>query len=673
MKLRKKTLLIIGVILVCMIVVQFDVSQLILMGSFTKLEEQYTRQNVGTAADTLQDDINKLDSTAVDWAPWDDTYAFIQDSNENYIRSNLGTLPFTNIKINLMLFINSSGKIVYGKAYDLEKDEEIPVSLKLQSLSASDLLINHKDTESYIKGIILLPEGPMLVASRPILTSERKGPIRGTLVIGKFLNRAEIERLSGITHLSLTVNRFDDSQLPSDFKEARLIISKGMPVYVKPLGEEFIAGYTILNDIYGKPGIVLRVDSPREIHAQGKATMNYFILSILAIGLVFGIVTLLFLEKSVLSRLASLSSNVSIIEKSGNLSERVWIDTEGNDELVNLAHDINRMMDSLEHSQGQLRKSEEKNKAFVNVIPDLMFQLGKDGTILKFKASKGDFLGIPSGELLGKKIYDVMKPELARKNSIYIERALRTGHMQIFEFQYSMNGGKHDYEARYISSGKDEVMAIIRDITERKQAEEARKNELLLKEIHHRIKNNLQVISSLLYLQSKNIKDEDIIEMFKESQDRVKSMAIAHEKLFLSNDMGRIDFGSYIKDLTTYLFQSYRLYSNSVKLILDVDNVPVSMDTAIPCGLIINELVTNCLKHAFREGYEGKIYIDFHSENKKFKLIVSDNGEGLPDKIDIRKTETLGLKLITTLVEQIKGKIELDRIGGTRFMITFED
>jgi len=673
MKLRKKTLGFIGMILICMIFVQYAASQIILMGSFTRLEDQYIRDNVGTSVDTLQDDINKLDSTVVDWAPWDDTYAFIEDVNEDYIRSNLGIVPFTNIKINLMLFINSSGLIIYGKAFDIDKGEEIPVPLQLQKLSVHDILLNHTYTESYVKGILLLPEGPMLVASRPILTSEIKGPIRGTLIMGRFLNKAEIERLSEITHLSLSVDRIDDPGLPPDFKEALLSLSGDMPVYVKPLTEESIAGYKVLNDIYGNPAIILRVDSSREFYQQGRATMRYFILSILVIGIVFGVVTLLFLERSVLSPLSGLSNNVSRIEKSGDLSERILIKKKENDELGNLAHEINGMLWSLEQSTEKLRKSEEKNKAFIDAIPDVMLQLGKDGTILKFKATKSNFLSFPEGELQGKKLYEAMSPDLGRRTSSCIDKALATGQMQILEFQSVQDDILHDYEARYVSSGKDEILAIIRDTTEHKQAEEARKNELLLKEIHHRVKNNLQVISSLLYLQSKKVDDVVIVEMFKESQDRVKSMAIAHEKLYMSDEMGKIDIREYIRDITTSLFQSHELYSNSAKLSLDVDKVLLDIDTAIPCGLIINELVTNSLKHAFMDVSNGRIFIEFHMENNSYKLVVGDNGKGLPEDLDIQKTETLGLKLITTLVNQIDGIIDLNRIGGTMFTITFRN
>jgi PAS domain S-box-containing protein len=672
MKLRNKTLGFIAIILICMIFVQYAVSQIILMGSFTRLEDQYIQNNVETATNNLQDDINKLDDIVKDWATWDDTYSFIDQLNDNYKRSNVIDVTFANLKINLMLFINSNGRIVYGKSFE-DNGTEIPVPMQITGLSGNDSLMKHNDTGSFVSGIILLPEGPMLVASRPILTSEREGPIRGTLIMGRFLDQDEIERLSGFTHRSLSIYRFDDPRIPSDFSEAQMSLLENRTLYVKPLTEESIAAYKVLNDIYGNPAIILRVESSRELYKQGQATMRYFIISILAIGILFGVVTLLFLERSVLSPLSGLSTNVSRIEKSGDLSERVLIKKKENDELGNLADDINGMLGSLEQSTQMLRKSEEKNKAFINAIPDMMLQLGKDGTVLKIKATKSNFLSIPPEELQGKKIYEAMSPDLASRTYLCIDKALATGQMQIIEFQSMQDDILHDYEARYVSSGIDEILAIVRDTTERKQAEEARKNELLLKEIHHRIKNNLQVISSLLYLQSKKINDEVIAAMFKESQDRVKSMAIAHEKLYMSGEMGKIDIREYIKDITTSLFQSYELYSNSAKLSLDVDKVLLDFDMAIPCGLIINEIVTNSLKYAFQDVSNGRIFIEFHMVNNNCKLVVGDNGKGLPEDLDIQKTETLGLKLITTLVNQIDGIIDLNRIGGTMFTITFRN
>jgi two-component sensor histidine kinase len=217
------------------------------------------------------------------------------------------------------------------------------------------------------------------------------------------------------------------------------------------------------------------------------------------------------------------------------------------------------------------------------------------------------------------------------------------------------------------------------EIAERKRAEEQIKaslgeKEVLLKEIHHRVKNNLQVVSSMLQLQSRNIKDKETIEMFQESRNRVRSMALVHERLYQSRDLARVDFAKYIQSLANYLCRSYGVNTNVIQLKTNLHDVLLGVDTAIPCGLILNELVSNSLKHAFPDGREGEIHIELRSEgNGKFTLMVSDNGVGLLKDLDFRNTESLGLQLVNTLVNQLEGTIELDRRGGTTFKITFAE
>ncbi|MBW1675579.1 MAG: GAF domain-containing protein, partial [Deltaproteobacteria bacterium] len=196
--------------------------------------------------------------------------------------------------------------------------------------------------------------------------------------------------------------------------------------------------------------------------------------------------------------------------------------------------------------------------------------------------------------------------------------------------------------------------------------------EVLLKEIHHRVKNNLQVISSLLNLQLGYIEDKHGIEIFKESQNRVKSMALIHEKLYESKDLSRIDFAEYIRSLATSLFRSYGVSPDAIILKINGDDVLLGIDTAIPCALIINELISNSLKHAFTASKEGEIRINLRSDNDdKFILIISDNGVGFPKDLDFENAETLGLQLVITLAKQLKGTIELDTNNGTEFKITF--
>ena len=201
-----------------------------------------------------------------------------------------------------------------------------------------------------------------------------------------------------------------------------------------------------------------------------------------------------------------------------------------------------------------------------------------------------------------------------------------------------------------------------------------KEKEVLLREIHHRVKNNLQIISSLLNLQSRCIKDKQVLHVFKESQNRIRSMGLIHEKLYQSKDLARIDFTEYVGGLVANLFQSYEVDSDRITLETSIEEAFLEVNTAIPCGLIIDELVSNSLKYAFTEGRKGKIQINLHSDKEgKFTLIVSDNGIGFPRDLDFRKTESLGLQLVCTLVDQLEGTIELDRSGGSTFKISFKE
>jgi PAS domain S-box-containing protein len=211
----------------------------------------------------------------------------------------------------------------------------------------------------------------------------------------------------------------------------------------------------------------------------------------------------------------------------------------------------------------------------------------------------------------------------------------------------------------------------VRKHTENRLKASLKEKDLLLKEIHHRVKNNLQVISSLLRLQSGYIKDRQALEIFRDSQNRVRAMAMIHENLYQSNDLGRINFSDYIRNLINNLIRCYGLDQDK-NIKLNVDKVSLRIDTAIPCGLIINELVSNAIKHAFVETATGDIYIDFIDLGQgKYSLSVSDNGIGVPDDIEIKRSQSLGLQLVWNLVEQLEGTIAFNTKLGTLFTITF--
>jgi two-component sensor histidine kinase/CheY-like chemotaxis protein len=235
------------------------------------------------------------------------------------------------------------------------------------------------------------------------------------------------------------------------------------------------------------------------------------------------------------------------------------------------------------------------------------------------------------------------------------------------------------YNERLINKLEKKMLELEREVAERKRAEDQikaslREKEVLLQEVHHRVKNNMQIISSLFSLQSRHIKDKRALEIFKSSQNRVRSMALIHERFYQSEDMAKVDFAEYAQSLTSHLFSSHGIKPGAVKLNLKIKDVFLDLNTAIPCGLIINELVSNSLKHAFPGENNGEIKIAMHPLNKDgMEVIVSDNGVGLPKKVDFRKTDSLGLHLVNLLAEdQLHGNIKLDRTKGTSFHIRFK-
>jgi len=216
-----------------------------------------------------------------------------------------------------------------------------------------------------------------------------------------------------------------------------------------------------------------------------------------------------------------------------------------------------------------------------------------------------------------------------------------------------------------------------KEIDERKRAEtrlseSLSEKETLLKEIHHRVKNNMQIISSLLRLQSRTIKDKAVREMFEASQSRIRSMALIHEKLYQSENLSKINFADYIKNLISYLFSMYQVRSMTVKCKLNLEEHFLDINTAIPLALIINEIVSNSLKHAFPDGRTGELYVKMKcNERGKCRICVGDNGVGLPDNLDLGNTETLGMRLISDLVAQVDGRIKINKKNGVMFEITF--
>ena len=250
-----------------------------------------------------------------------------------------------------------------------------------------------------------------------------------------------------------------------------------------------------------------------------------------------------------------------------------------------------------------------------------------------------------------------------------------------FESAFETSGGTRYFQMRLKrlpdTDGRYGGTAVmLNDITAMKKAEEQvrstlKEKEVLLKEIHHRVKNNLAVIASILSLQSDLVGDERSREALKECRSRATSMAMIHAHLYQSRDLTHVDFKSYLTTLAEAVFNSYRLGTDNVVLKVTADDLSLTINRAIPVGLIANELITNAMQHAFPDGRKGKIHVELTREGNQARLTVSDNGIGLPVSLDVENTESLGLQLVMSLVEQLDASLEVEGRKGTRFRITF--
>ena len=328
-------------------------------------------------------------------------------------------------------------------------------------------------------------------------------------------------------------------------------------------------------------------------------------------------------------------------------------------------------------------ESEERYRRLVDFSPFGIIIQSDDKIDFLNPAAMKILGGTKPEELVGKTISQFIHPDYLE---IFDERNCKERNGEIEELidaKFARFDGTYvDIEIMSIPfnyESKSAIYRVFQDITKRRQADDRikaslKEKEILLREIHHRVKNNMQIISSLLKLQSKYIEDDKYLDLFKESRNMIESMAIIHERLYHSEDLSKINIKEYTRDLVNNLFHAYNINKSVIKSKINVDTVTLGMDFAILCGLIINELVTNSIKYAFPDNRKGEIEIAFRqTDENNFELVVSDNGVGIPEDVDIRKTQSLGLRLITMLVDdQLEGEINLVRGKGTEFQIKFK-
>ena len=375
------------------------------------------------------------------------------------------------------------------------------------------------------------------------------------------------------------------------------------------------------------------------------------------------------------------------IETFGKGAKKVELPVTRHDEIGILAQTLNDMTTKIDEAQKILMRREAEVRHILESTPIGLLMVGKNGVIKMINSEAEKMFGYSREELLGTPVEHLIPHRYRDLHSLYRETFLGNPENRSMGVGRELFGLRKDCTEFPVEIGlnpikTDEgqlVLASIIDISERIHAAQRLMNslkekEVLLKEVHHRVKNNLAVIGSLFYLQSTTTRDEETLRILQDCQDRVRSMALVHERLYRSEDLASVDFAEYTEELASHLFRNSALSPHTIGLKIDFEKIPLEIDQAIPCGLILTELISNALKHAFPNGRSGEIRVSLKRVgNEGVVLTVADNGVGLPEEPDLQDQRSLGMRLIYSLANQLDAKIEfLRREPGTEARLILE-
>lgn len=489
MSIRVKTLLWVCLVIVFVGVVNVVGFGRVLLDSYTKIENEWAKTNVGRVVEAYQTELENLNTKLIDWSAWDDTYQFILDRNERYIQTNLKEATLTNLKINEVAFLDSDGAVVYEIAYDFEGAAPVEFP-QLRNYFASDSGMFHftKKDES-TTGVITLPQGYLMFVARPVINTDETAPVRGTMVFGRLLSAQEVERLARITKLDVTLLTPEDLSAADGGQTVTALTGETSSVLV-PVSQTKLYGFSLIRDMFGNPAFVFRVEMPRTIFMQGKTTLQTIAVAGLVSSIMFLLGISIIIERGILRKILNYSSEVGRISQKNDLSQRMKLGG-GGDEVGRLGVDINNMLDSIEGSQKQLHEVQRQSQAYLDIVAVMIVALNPDGVINLINKKACDVLGVAEKDALGKNWFDLYIPEKDREKvrNIFATNMKSPREKLIEEFENAVrtyDGSEHIIKWHNTvlrdASGKPVVsLSSGEDITDRRLSEQdmAKRNEEL--------------------------------------------------------------------------------------------------------------------------------------------------------------------------------------------------
>jgi PAS domain S-box-containing protein len=505
LSLRSKALVLTGAIAAILLVLLYVLARLILFNSFADLEKKEVVRDTHRVVNVLHNDQADLSQTASDWANWDDTYAFVADENSAYIESNLIDDTFTTLQINLMLFFDESGQVVYGEAFRPGSDEPILLdsSSVLNAIYGDGALSHYRDyagPDDSVDGLVITPDGPMMITVQPIRRSDRTGTPRGALVMGRYLDPARIAHIAQVADVQMELRYVDDPALPQDFKTAVTHLEAGTDIWTRALNGDSLAGYRLLDDISSSPALVLRIGLPRDISHEGQQTVWFFLLAAAILALSLIAVSAGLVERVVLVRLLRLSQAVRQISRASDPNGRVPV--SGGDELAELGQYLNEMLAAIQKSRDALWSSEARYRTLFENANDAILLMRHD-VFIDCNPRALVMFGCVQDQIVDQTPYaDHFSPPLQPDGHSSREKLLEkvnqalTGFPQHFEWQHTRyDGTPFDADVtltRLELSGEVLLQMMIQDVTERHRAEEAlRESEEEFSRLFDRVPVNL--------------------------------------------------------------------------------------------------------------------------------------------------------------------------------------
>ncbi|MGA9087396.1 MAG: CHASE4 domain-containing protein, partial [Methanoregula sp.] len=382
-----------------------------LIASYSNLEKSYVEKDLQQVLNKVQDDSDSLSSVASDWGPRDDTYNFVIGNQPDYISSNLIPETYENIRVNFIIITNRNGDIAYAGAYDTRTHTMVPVpGALLGQLDRENPLMNMSNPRGESEGILMLSGTPVLVASRPVVHADFSGNPQGVVIMGRYLDQNEMNRLSPGDHVSLKIIPATDASLPAEVTKNLQEEPGSEPEFITPINSSYIAGFALIRDIYGSDAAVVETVQPRDILVQGLTTTMQFILIILGAFALLGVIVIVMIDRFVLSRLGFLSQQVRDLGTAHEPDQRLRL--TGDDELSGLATDINLMLEKINETRRDLQHSEVRFRELAEHLPLIFFEMDTVGHLRYINKTGADLFQISDDDITkGVNIRHYLSPE----------------------------------------------------------------------------------------------------------------------------------------------------------------------------------------------------------------------------------------------------------------------